>query len=182
MTTAINTAATSERELTEAELETVTGAMLGLGGQLCKRTKGNSRHLKPSKKHCSKRAEFNHQRGSRAASGGGAVRIYGTRRVPSKCALSPVMAITKYRIWAHAVSRFTVTPRAFSQCGRAAWMEKIMTKTTHKPEVTELSLEELESVGGGIELVHEPLHVANKTECWFYSDIITTALINGHVK
>jgi len=82
------------------------------------------------------------------------------------------MAITKYRIWAHAVS----------QCGRAAWMEKIMTKTTHKPEVTELSLEELESVSGGIELVHEPLHVANKTECWFYSDIITTALINGHVK
>ena len=56
-----------------------------------------------------------------------------------------------------------------------------MTKTTHNAEV-ELSREELESVSGGVELVHEPLHVANKTECWFYSDILTTALINGHVK
>jgi hypothetical protein len=45
-------------------------------------------------------------------------------------------------------------------------MEKIMTKRTHTAEVTELSLEELESVSGGEALVHERLHVANKTECW----------------
>jgi len=44
-----------------------------------------------------------------------------------------------------------------------------MTKTTHNAEVTELSLEELESVSGGVEqLVHERLHVANKTECWIF--------------
>ncbi len=50
-----------------------------------------------------------------------------------------------------------------------AWMEEIMTKTTHNAEVTELSLEELESVSGGVEqLVHERLHVANKTECWIF--------------
>jgi hypothetical protein len=41
-----------------------------------------------------------------------------------------------------------------------------MTKPTHNAEVTELSLEELESVSGGEALVHERLHVANKTECW----------------
>ena len=46
-----------------------------------------------------------------------------------------------------------------------AWMEKIMTKTTCNTEVRELSLEELETVSGGEALVHERLHVANKTEC-----------------
>jgi hypothetical protein len=99
------------------------------------------------------------------------------------------MAITKCRIGLREVNRFTVLLGLLSQCGRtsdrvvrAAWMEKIMTKTTHNAEVTELSLEELGSVSGGVELVHEILHVANKTECWFYSDIVTTAPINGHVK
>jgi hypothetical protein len=58
-----------------------------------------------------------------------------------------------------------------------------MTKTTHNAEVTELSLEELGSVSGGVELVHEPRHVvANKTECGFYFDILIMAPINGNVK
>jgi hypothetical protein len=47
------------------------------------------------------------------------------------------------------------------------WMENIMTKTTCT-EVPELGLEELESVSGGEALVHERLHVANKTECWIF--------------
>jgi hypothetical protein len=42
---------------------------------------------------------------------------------------------------------------------RAALMEIIMSKTTYN-EVTELSLEELESVSGGVELVHEAAHAA----------------------
>jgi hypothetical protein len=37
-------------------------------------------------------------------------------------------------------------------------MEKIMTKTTCQTEVTEGSLKELESVSGGVELVHEGTH------------------------
>jgi hypothetical protein len=41
---------------------------------------------------------------------------------------------------------------------RAAWVENIMTKTTCHTEVHELSLEELESVSGGVELVHEAAH------------------------
>jgi hypothetical protein len=33
------------------------------------------------------------------------------------------MAITKCRIWVQPVNLFTVTPRAFSQCGRTSdWM------------------------------------------------------------
>jgi hypothetical protein len=43
-----------------------------------------------------------------------------------------------------------------------------MTKTTRTTEVRELSLEELASVSGGEALVHERLHVANKTECWIF--------------
>jgi hypothetical protein len=50
MTTAINTAATSERELTEAELETVTGAMLGLGGAIVQENQGQLQAFETFKK------------------------------------------------------------------------------------------------------------------------------------
>ena len=40
-------------------------------------------------------------------------------------ATSTVMAITKCLIWVPPVNRFTVTPRAFSQCGRTSdWMAR----------------------------------------------------------
>jgi hypothetical protein len=41
---------------------------------------------------------------------------------------------------------------------RAAWVENIMTKTTCHTEVHELSLEELDSASGGVELLHEEPH------------------------
>jgi hypothetical protein len=73
------------------------------------------------------------------------------------------------------VSRFTARRDVLRQCGLTsdgwsalAWMEMIVTKTTHDAEVTELSPEELELVSGGVDLVHERLHVANKTECWIF--------------
>jgi hypothetical protein len=40
-----------------------------------------------------------------------------------------------------------------------------MTKPTHNAEVREVSLEELESVGGGVTLVHEDTHVRMRTHC-----------------
>ena len=69
--------------------------------------------------------------------------------------------------------RFTMVAAVLSQCGprtsdgssALACMEKIMAKTTDNTEVCELSVEELDSVSGGVELVHERRHVANKTEC-----------------
>jgi hypothetical protein len=81
----------------------------------------------------------------------------------------PVMAITKCRIWARAVSRFTVVPRALRQCGCSDWMgpfaglmEKIMSMTpmhnseamsNHVRELTnqanELTTDELEHVSSG---------------------------------
>lgn len=72
--------------------------------------------------------------------------------------------------------RFTMAAVVLSQCGprtsdgssALACMEKIMAKTTGNTEVCELSVEELDSVSGGVELVHERLHVANKTECWIF--------------
>ena len=40
-------------------------------------------------------------------------------------ATSTVMTITKCLIWVPPVNRFTVTPRAFSQCGRTSdWMAR----------------------------------------------------------
>jgi hypothetical protein len=74
------------------------------------------------------------------------------------------------------VERFTVAAVVLRQCGprpsdgwsALARTEKIMTKTTRTTEVRELSLEELASVSGGEALVHERLHVANKTECCIF--------------
>ena len=41
-----------------------------------------------------------------------------------------------------------------------------MTKTTYNAEVREVSLEELESVGGGVTLVHEETHAKSmRTHC-----------------
>jgi hypothetical protein len=40
-----------------------------------------------------------------------------------------------------------------------------MTKPTRNAEVTEISLEELESVGGGVTLIHEDTHVRLRTHC-----------------
>ena len=71
------------------------------------------------------------------------------------------MAITKCLIGVPPVNRFTVAPRALSQCGaqrrmvRAAWMETIMSKTNdtsklgRAPQVRELRDDELNAVSGG---------------------------------
>jgi hypothetical protein len=71
------------------------------------------------------------------------------------------MAITKYRIWAPPVNRFTVAARAVSQCGRtsdgwsfAGLMEKIMSKTRHTPNLDNLAKDmrqdaDLAAVTGG---------------------------------
>jgi hypothetical protein len=47
-------------------------------------------------------------------------------------------------------------------CAAPASMEKIMTKPTHNAEVTEISLEELELVDGGVTLTHEETHARVK--------------------
>jgi hypothetical protein len=75
------------------------------------------------------------------------------------------MAITKCRIWLRSVTGITVAPRTLRQgrstgdgMVRAAWMEKIMSKTTmHNSEarreacepIRELNEAELNSVCGG---------------------------------
>jgi hypothetical protein len=69
----------------------------------------------------------------------------------------PVMAITKCRIWASPVNRFTVASRALSQCARTpamtlARMEKTMSKNTAVNTADrELTTAELELVAGGVD-------------------------------
>jgi hypothetical protein len=74
---------------------------------------------------------------------------------------------------------FTVTVVVLSQCGprtsdgwsALTWMENIMTKTTCNTEVRELSLDELESVTGGVVLQHEQAHASVRfTECQIFDE------------
>jgi hypothetical protein len=67
-----------------------------------------------------------------------------------------VMAITKCPILALSVNRFTAPPRVVSpvcphqrRIVRAGLMEKIMSRTGHNTEVSELTESELEKVSGG---------------------------------
>ena len=68
---------------------------------------------------------------------------------------SPVMAITKCRIWVPPVNCFTGAAAALRQCGRtsdgwsALWMEKNMSNTANASQYRQLLDSEYDSVSGG---------------------------------